>query len=95
MLSSVRYLASPIRFKVDTRKYIYRILLGSIPLSNLAMFWHVQHYYGDDSETDSWYELYKERYFLELNWKNHKCISHTLSGSSNVIHCLYFLKAGL
>ncbi len=27
-------------------------------------------YNNNDSETDSWYELYKERYLLELNWKN-------------------------
>ncbi len=31
-----------------------------------------------DSETDSWYELYKERYRLESNWKNDKFPQHNI-----------------
>ncbi len=31
--------------------------------------------YNRDSETGSWYELFKERYLLDLNWK----ILHTIN----------------
>ncbi len=35
-------------------------------------------YHNEDSETDSWYELYKERYLLEYNWKNDIFTQHKL-----------------
>ncbi len=49
-------------------------------------------YYNDDSETDSWFELYKERHLLELNWKNDKFTKHKLSGHSAEIHCVVFFR---
>ncbi len=49
-------------------------------------------YYNDDSETDSWYELYKERYILEKNWINDRFIQHKLSGHSDETHCVKFFK---
>ncbi len=49
-------------------------------------------YYNDDSETDSWYELYKERYLLELNWKNDKFTKHKLAGHSDRTCCVKIFK---
>ncbi len=49
-------------------------------------------YYNDDSETDSWYELYKERHLLELNWKNGTFTQHRLSGHSHRTCCVKFFK---
>ncbi len=46
-------------------------------------------YYNDDSETDSWYEIYKERYLLDLNWKNDKFTTHILYTYIHLIHFYY------
>ncbi len=44
-------------------------------------------YYNDDSETDSWYELYKYRYTLKLNWKNDKFTQYKLQDPSTQVFC--------
>ncbi len=51
-------------------------------------------YNNDDSETDSWYELYKERYLLELNLKNDKYLKYKLYGFSYAMptYCVKFFK---
>ncbi len=49
-------------------------------------------YYNDDSKIDSWYELYKERHLLELNWKNDKFKKNKLIGHDNDIFCVKFYK---
>ncbi len=49
-------------------------------------------YNNEDSETDSWYELYKERYRLELNWKNGIFTKHRLNGHSALTYCVKFFK---
>ncbi len=50
-------------------------------------------YYNDDSETDSWYELYQERYLLESNWKNDQFTQHKLSGYSDITYCVKFFRS--
>ncbi len=49
-------------------------------------------YYHDELETDSWYELYKELYLLESNWKNGKFTKHKLSGHFAETQCVKFFK---
>ncbi len=49
-------------------------------------------YFNDNSETDSWYELYKERYLLDLNWKNDNFTAHILRGHSSGTECVKFYK---
>ncbi len=49
-------------------------------------------YYNYDSDTDSWYELYKERYLLDLNWKHDRFTQHKLSGHSAFTFCVKFFK---
>ncbi len=45
----------------------------------------------DDSETDSWYELYKERYLLKLNWKNDRFTRYKFSDPYKAF-CVKFFK---
>ncbi len=49
-------------------------------------------YHNDDGETDSWYELYKERHILESNWKNGKFRQYKLSGHSDDTLCVKSFK---
>ncbi len=49
-------------------------------------------YYNDDFETDSWYELYKERYLLDLNWRNDKFIQHKFSDPFSDVFCAKIFK---
>ncbi len=49
-------------------------------------------YYNDESKPDSWYELYKERCLLELNWKNDIFTEHKLTGHSAETYCVKFYK---
>ncbi len=49
-------------------------------------------YYNEESEIDSWYDLYKERYLLEINWKNDKFKQYKLKGHSAKTFCVKFFK---
>ncbi len=43
-------------------------------------------------ETDTWCQLYKERYLLESNWKNDKFTKHELSRQSLETFCIKSYK---
>ncbi len=48
--------------------------------------------YCNDTETDSWYELYKDRFLLESNWKNGIFTQHKLVDHSSKTSCIIFYK---
>ncbi len=48
--------------------------------------------YYNVKEIDSWFELYKNRYLLQLNWKNDNFKKYNLIGHFDTTYCIKFFK---
>ncbi len=54
---------------------------------------HKEAWKYNDPNPHSWFELYKQRYRLDNNWKNGKFSQNRLTGHSDEINCVKFYKS--
>ncbi len=93
-ISEMMFLDLPVTTLLDCRRVSksWKQMAEYDNIWRLMFYQKSWEYYNNDSETDSWYELYKERHLLELNWKNGEFRQHALVGHFDKTICFKLYK---